>query len=139
MAFSQKLKLIVATDGLNYGMKKDGSFFFGTVIPNYVGYNMTLVKAFYTDGTDIVFKTEEKIEFKDAIKLTTAVGVSYTLTWSDLTKDYRVADGTLLDSVKDHMNGVMEFLAAESTLVVEKKYKKSKSKTKSTKVKAKDE
>jgi len=108
MALSVDVKLVVAKNGTEIGMRKDGDNDFGTFIPNYLGNSMTLVLTAYSDGTDFIVITDGKIDKLGAIALVSASGATLDLQWDAGTSAYKAAVGAFKTVLESHYDGVLE-------------------------------
>jgi hypothetical protein len=113
MALRVDVKLAVAKNGTEIGMRKDGDNDFGTIIPNYLGNSMTLVTTAYSDGTDFIVMTDGKVDNLSAISLTSASGATADLAWDGATSAYKGAVGALKAVLASHYDGILELQLQE--------------------------
>lgn len=103
------LILIVGQNGTDIGMRKDVDPFFGTLVPNYIGNDMELVTASYSDGVDFILKPASgtQIDGTTEFTLTSESGASITLAWDAVDNHYSGLIGALAPVLASHLNGVL--------------------------------
>jgi len=104
------VKLVVAKNGTETGMRKDGDNDFGTFIPNYLGNSMTLVTTAYSDGTNFIMITDGKIDALSDISLTSASGAKIDLAWDAGASAYKGSVGAMKAVLDSHYDGMLDLL-----------------------------
>ena len=128
------LILIVGTDGSNIGMRKNATPIFGTLVPNYLGNDMRLITAAYSDGTDFILQPDdgEQIDGAAEFKLASESGASATLSWSALNGYYSGPVDTLGPVLDSHLDGVLNLQLDQTALTQKEKTPKKRSRKKKT-------